>query len=248
MKAAVEGCRRLNTLASFYIDLSRVLKDSQAREYYQDRVEILTPICKAYSTDMAFRVAETAVQCMGGSGYIKDYPVEQYLRDLKVACIFEGTNGIQAIDLQGRKLTMKGGRPFRDLVREIDNFIHQSGQHPTLGPLIGNLQRAKEIMVTAAESFPGKREEDPGLPLSVAKPFMDLTGHVLCTWLLLKSAVIADSLLQAPQVSESDRAFYRGKIYTAHFAVANFLPQAEALAKTIASWDRSIIDMDERSF
>ena len=248
MKAAVEGCRRLNTLASLYIDLSRVLKDPQAREYCQDRVEILTPICKAYSTDMAFRVAETAVQCMGGSGYIKDYPVEQYLRDLKVACIFEGTNGIQAIDLQGRKLTMKGGRLFQNLVREIENFIQQSGQHPTLGPLIGGLQRAKEIMVTAAESFPGKREEDPGLLLSVAKPFMDLTGHVLCTWLLLKSAVIADSLLQAPQISESDRAFYRGKIYTAQFAVANFLPQAEALAKTIASWDWSIIDMDERSF
>ena len=248
MKTIVEGCRRLVLQTALYIDLSKVLRDEQEREFYHDLVEILTPVCKAYATDMGFKVAETAVQTMGGYGYLKEYHVEQYLRDVKSACIFEGTNGIQAIDLQRRKLTIKGGRLFRSLVREIEGFTHNNLQHPLLGPLIGELERAKERMVEVAKLFPIKSEEDPGLPLSVAKPFLDLTGHFLCTWTLLKSAVVAASFLNAPQRSETDRAFYQGKIFTARFAVFNLLPQVDALARTITAWDSGILDMEEGWF
>jgi alkylation response protein AidB-like acyl-CoA dehydrogenase len=248
MKTVVEGCRRLIAQTGLYIDLSRALDDEAEREYYEDLVEILTPVCKTYATDMGFRVAETAIQSMGGSGYTKDYPVEQYLRDLKVSCIYEGTSGIQAIDLQRRKLNLKEGRLFQNLVQEIDGFIDQNVRHPVLGTSIKELDKAKERMIAAAKSFPAKADVDPGLPLSVAKPFLDLTGHVLCTWMLLKSAILADSLLQAPQISEIDRAFYQGKIFTARFAVSNLLPEVDALAKTISAWDGSILDMDEESF
>jgi len=248
MKALVEGCRRLNIQTALYLDLSRALDEKREREYYQDLVEILTPICKAYATDMAFKVAETAVQTMGGYGYIKDYPVEQYLRDLKVACIYEGTNGIQAIDLQRRKLHLKEGRLFQNLLREIEGFIQQNVQHPTLGPSIRQLERARGIMVETAQSFPIQKEEDLGLSLSVAKPFLDLCGHVFCTWMLLKSAVIADNLLHNSPGSGKDRAFYQGKIFTAQFAVSNLLAQVDALVKTISSRDRSILDIEEGSF
>ena len=248
MKAVVEGCRRLILQTALYIDLSHALDDAHEKEYYQDLVEILTPICKSHATDMGFRAAETAVQTMGGYGYIKDYAVEQYLRDLKVACLYEGTSGIQAIDLQRRKLNIKGGRLFQSLIQEMDDFIRQNLGHPVLGPSIGELQRAKDQMVEAAESFFEKGQEDPGLPLSVAKPFLDLAGHILCTWMLLKSASVADSLLNLPETSEADQVFYQGKIFTARFAVANFLPQAEAMARTIAAWDRSILDASQEHF
>jgi hypothetical protein len=248
MKTVVEGCRRLIIQTALYIDLSKAVDDERKREYYQDLVEILTPVCKAYATDMGFRVAETAIQSMGGYGYIKDYHVEQYLRDLKVSCIYEGTSGIQAIDLQRRKLNIKGGQLFDNLIQEMDKFIQQNLRHSVLGPSIGKLERAKEKMVKVAKSFSIKSEEDPGLPLSVAKPFLDLTGHIVCTWMLLKSAVVADSLLGGSQASKMDRAFYQGKIFTARFAVSNLLPQVDALAQTISAWDRSILDIGEAAF
>ena len=248
MKTVVEGCRRLVIQTALYIDLSKAVDDEREREYYQDLVEILTPICKAYATDMGFRVAETAVQSMGGYGYIKDYRVEQYLRDLKVSCIYEGTSGIHAIDLQRRKLNIKGGQLFGNLIQEMDGFIQQNLRHSVLGPSIGKLEKAKDKMVEVAKSFSIKREEDPGLPLSVAKPFLDLTGHIVTTWMLLKSAVVADSFLGDSQTSETDRAFYQGKIFTARFAVSNLLPQVDALAQTISAWDRSILDMGEAAF
>jgi len=248
MKAVVEGCRRLVFQTALYIDLSKAVDEEKEREYYEDLVEILVPICKAYSTDMGFRVAETAVQSMGGYGYVKDYRVEQYLRDLKVSCLYEGTSGIQAIDLQRRKLTIKGGRLFRNLVKEMDGFIQQNLENPALGPSILRLKSAKEKMVELAQSFPAKNKEDPGLPLSVAKPFLDLTGHIACSWMLLKSAVVADSLLGKTQASEDDQAFYQGKIFTAQFAVVNLLAKVGGLAETIYAWDRSILDMPEDSF
>ena len=248
MKTVVEGCRRLIIQTALYIDLSKAVDDERKREYYQDLVEILTPVCKAYATDMGFRVAETAIQSMGGYGYIKDYHVEQYLRDLKVSCIYEGTSGIQAIDLQRRKLNIKGGQLFDNLIQEMDKFIQQNLRHSVLSPSIGKLERAKEKMVEVAKSFSIKSEEDPGLPLSVAKPFLDLTGHIVCTWMLLKSAVVADSLLGGSQASKMDRAFYQGKIFTARFAVSNLLPQVDALAQTISAWDRSILDIGEEAF
>ncbi len=248
MKTLVEGMRRLNIQTGLYIDLSKTVEDKKEREHYEDLVEILTPICKAYAADMGFRVTETAVQVLGGRGFIKDYPVEQFLRDIKPTSIYEGTNGIQAITHQGRNLTLKDGQLFRNLLAEIDGFIKNNLGHHSLGSAVGALNRAKEIMVEAARSFPAKRAENPGLPLSVAKPFLDLTGHIVCTWMLLKSAGVADSFLKKSQLSDPDRAFYQGKIFTAHFAVANLLPQVESLAKTISLWDRSLLDIPEASF
>jgi hypothetical protein len=248
MKTIVEGCRGLIFQTAIYIDLANLHADEKMRERYANLVEILTPICKAYSTDMGFRAADTAIQSMGGYGYVKESGVEQYLRDLKVACIYEGANGIQAITLQRRGLRLKGGKLFQDLISEIDGFIGRHREHPLFGSLAGKLDEAKIKMAAAAASFSDNGEEDPGLPLSVAKPFLDMCGHVLCTWMLLKSAAVADAFLKAGRVSEKDRAFYQGKIYTAQFAVANLLPEVDAIAVTIAARDRSIIDIGEESF
>lgn len=248
MKALVEGCRRLIVQTALYIDLSRTLEDEKERERHEDLVEILTPICKAYSTDMAFRVAETAVQCMGGYGYIKGHGAEQYLRDLKVSAIYEGTNGIQAIDLQRRKLKLKGGKLFRGLIGQMDAFVRENIGHPVLGSCVRRLGKAKERMVETASAFAIKDEEDPGLSLSVAKPFLDMVGHVACAWMLLRSGVEAHSLLGTQDLSHKDQAFYQGKVLTAQFAAANLLPRVDALCATISQWDRSILDMDAEAF
>jgi len=248
MKAIVEGCRRLNILTGLYIDLSKSVNDPGKRKYYHNLVEILIPICKSYASDMGFRVAETAVQVMGGYGYIKDYHVEQYVRDIKPTSIYEGTNGIQAIDLTRRKLNLNEGRLFQNLTHEMDRFIDENILHPVLGPSIGEFKVVRDVMVDTATYFTSQGGEDPGLHLSVAKPFLDLMGHVLCTWMLLKSAVLANSRLESPERLDGDRSFYQGKILTARFAVSNFLPQAHALAKTVKERDSMILQMEEDCF
>ena len=248
MKALVEGLRALNVQTGLYIDLSKVLERAEEREYYEDVVEILTPVCKSYAADMGFKVAETAVQTMGGRGFIKEYPVEQYLRDLKPTSLYEGANGIQAITHQGRNLNLKGGQLFHNLVREIESFVRENGANPAMGAGVAALGRATKIMVEISGSFSVKRTEDPGLPLTEAKPLLDLTGHILCTWMLLKSAAVADRALRKGPLPDKDREFYQGKKFTAQFAVANLLPQVEALAKTISLWDRSVLEMPEGGF
>ncbi len=248
MKSLVEGCRRLIIQTALYIDLSKSAEEERDREHYQDLVEILTPICKAYSTDMAFRVAETAVQCMGGYGYVKEYGAEQYLRDLKVSAIYEGTNGIQAIDLQRRKLNLKGGQLFRSMTGEIERLVRENLQHPILGSCVRRLGEATGRMKETASTFAINDREDPGLSLSVAKPFLDLAGHLVCTWMLLRSAIKAHSLFGTKGLSEKDQTFYRGKMLTAQFAAANLLPQVDALCSTISEWDRSLLDMETDAF
>ena len=248
MKSMVEGCRRLILQTALFIDLSKAAGGEPEREYYDDLVEILTPVCKAYATDMGFKVAETAVQSMGGYGYIKEYGAEQYLRDLKISCIYEGTNGIHGIDLLRRKLNIKGGRLFKNLLHEMNEFIQPNLAHPVLSASIRKLATAKETMVRTAQAFSAKNDEDAGLPLSVAKPFLDLTGHLVCTWMLLKSAAVADAILGGSKVSDSDKAFYQGKFFTARYAVTNLLPQVDGLAQSINNWDRSIIDIGVESF
>ncbi len=248
MKSVVEGCRRLTYHLAYYIDQSRVARDAKKRQYYEDLATIMTPICKAYSTDMGFRVAETAMQCMGGYGYTKDYGVEQYLRDLKVACIYEGTNGIQAIDLTRRSLNIKDGRLLQNLTNEIALFIKENIDDPDIGASISQLKKAKDLMTYATVYFTSKRKTDPGLRLSVAKPFLDLTGHVLCTWMLLKSAIKANSYLKNKDISNEDRSFYEGRVLTARFAVSTLLPQAEALARIVRKNDRSVLEIKEESF
>ena len=104
MKATVDGMRSIIYTGALWSDLAHELPEGDEKRHYQGMLDFITPIIKAYCSDMGFRVCETAIQCLGGYGYCKEYPVEQYLRDCKIASIYEGANGIQSLDLLGRKM------------------------------------------------------------------------------------------------------------------------------------------------
>ena len=108
----------------------------------------MTPIIKAYCSDMGFRVCETAMQCLGGYGYCAEYPVEQYLRDVKIMSLYEGTNGIQSMDLMGRKMQLNGGAPYRVYMRELAGFCSRHMDHPTVG---GAVRRLAAVVKRMAE-------------------------------------------------------------------------------------------------
>jgi len=153
MKAHVEGIRALVYYTAYCADRTRSEKDEAVRETWQGIIEILTPICKAYCSDTAFRITETAIQVHGGYGYCSEYPVEQFMRDIKIASIWEGTNGIQALDLVGRKPGLKKGMYLMNLLGEMTKTITTYKDNQEIRDLTADIQQAVNTLVETAMYF-----------------------------------------------------------------------------------------------
>jgi alkylation response protein AidB-like acyl-CoA dehydrogenase len=259
MKAFTEGMRALLYTTAFFADLSRCAKDEAERAKYHGFVELLTPICKAWPSDMGFRVTEWAMQCFGGYGYCADYPAEQYMRDIKITSIYEGTNGIQAMDLLGRKVSMGGGRLFIAFLGLLGEFIETHKSHATLGEQIGRLEKAKDTLAHVTIEF-GKMGAggDMIYPLLNACPYLEMFGDVTVAYLLLGEAVIAaekfdaickekgaDSEEAKKSLCEEDEEakFYWGKLCSAEFFTTQILPRVSARAESVDSGSRSAMEV-----
>jgi len=257
MKSYVEGCRALLYQTAYYGDLALSHPDEAERAKYHGFIELLTPICKAYVTDQAFRVTELAVQVHGGFGYCKEYKVEQYLRDCKITSIYEGTNGIQALDLLGRKVGMKGGMVFMQFMMEINSFADAYSQHPLFGELIKSFAEAKDKLAEVTMTFGMMGASDPLYPVLNATVYLDMFGEVVLSWLLLREAILANDKLdeiykskgisddegkKALLTSHADARFYWNKIQGANFFVNRVLPGVISKAKAVNSQDRSSLE------
>ena len=128
MKAQIEGMRALLYYGSYLVDKENILSDGAEKDKCTGILEVLTPICKAYCSEMAFRVTEVAMQIYGGYGYCAEYPIEQFMRDVKITSLYEGTNGIQSLDLAGRKLGMKKGLYFISLIDNMTATVAETGE------------------------------------------------------------------------------------------------------------------------
>jgi len=251
MKAQVEGIRALIYETARNEDLAQVHPDEAVRKRSEALVQLLTPVCKAYGTDMAFRVTEDAMQVHGGYGYCQEYPVEQLCRDVKITSIYEGTNGIQALDLVGRKLTMNNGALFKEYAAGLKAFIEANVSHAVVGPWVRSLAAACDRLVNCTMRI-GKAyaDQDPYFAFLVAVPYLRMFGDVASAALLLQQALIAAGKLgpgdmaafKAKAGSDESSRFYYDKLCTAQFFVYNLLPRATAYAETILSGDRSALD------
>jgi alkylation response protein AidB-like acyl-CoA dehydrogenase len=264
MKSVSEGLRALLLYAGFCQDMVRAAESDSERERYQDFLDILIPVCKAYGSDMGFRACETAVQIHGGYGYCQEYPVEQHLRDCKIASIYEGTNGIQALDLVGRKLVMKRGQLFKRLIAETDEFVKWARKNFELRELVSTFETARDQLVQVTKYFGLKgMTEDYVENLLYASPYLELFGDVAVGFMLLWQALIAHRRLQEiyqdagardaearRKVLASNRsaAFYRGKVATAEFFITNVLSLAKGKARAIMSGQCSAVEIPEESF
>ena len=266
MKSNVESMRALIYYTALCGDMAATEEDVAEKEKWEGLLEILTPICKAYNSDIGFRVTETAIQIYGGYGYCSEYPVEQFMRDEKIASIYEGANGIQALDLVGRKLAHKNGAYFMHLIGEMNATISKYKDTPDLNDLAADVQNAVSILGETGFFFAqcaGK--EDFLTPVNNAYPFLMMMGKVISGWLLLWEAGIAgeklDALSKEKGVDTSDRekwkafikeskdaSFYSGKIFCAKYFIKNVLPEADAAARGIQSKDMSVMDIAEESF
>jgi alkylation response protein AidB-like acyl-CoA dehydrogenase len=263
MKAYTEGVRALILYASYCIDRERMARNEEERRSWESRAAFLTPVTKAYGSDMSFRVTETAMQVYGGYGYMKDYPIEQFLRDEKVHSIFEGTNGIQALDLAGRKLGRDSDDLFKGLLGDIRTFCKANRDHHTLRKYVEVLDTANEALVDVSTFLVEIHKKDfPLLALS-AYPYLELFGDVTIGWLLIWQAVIAHekmiTLAAARGISAPDglatmvtenaeAAFYSGKVATARFFASTVLSLAAAKAHAIKGADRTALEIAEHAF
>jgi alkylation response protein AidB-like acyl-CoA dehydrogenase len=266
MKSNVEGMRALMYYATVCGDRAMGMKDQAEAEKWLGIVEILTPIVKAYCTDVGFRVIETAMQCYGGYGYCSEYPVEQFLRDEKIASIYEGTNGIQALDLVGRKMGMKKGAYFMTLLGEMGAGVARWQGLEPLKDLAAEVQAGVSTLAETAMFFAAcGRAGEFLVPVGNAYPFLMMMGKVVCSWLLLWQAGVAleklEGICGARGVAVSDRkalealfkdnpdaAFYEGKITAARYFIMNVLPEVHSAAKAIKSKDLSIMEIPEEGF
>lgn len=246
-----EGCRAMMYRAAFYADLAENAPDPTVREKYHRFLELLTPICKAYGSEAGLRAADVAIQVHGGYGYIREYGVEQIMRDVKIASIYEGTNSIQALDLLARKVARGNGRDFQAFMGEISGFITQNLAHTKFGKEIELLQKAQGNLIAATihlgqKSFGG----DVDYTVMVCKPYLTLFGHVVMGWLLLEQAIVANQKLESLLAenpshtvdSHPDVAFYTNKGYLARFFVYSIMPATRGILSMIQSDDRSAID------
>jgi len=232
-----EGMRALVYYAAFYLDLAEKEKDPVKKARYQNRIDFLTPICKAYCSDHGFKVTELAMQIYGGYGYVSDYPIEQYMRDVKISSIYEGTNGIQALDLLGRKISANQGLFYRELCEDIVNTLMPLAAQSQLQKEVQELKKAIERIGQVLQSFAeqmmsGQKEA----PFYHATPFLEMMGHTVIAFLLLHQAMHCESLAK---INTENPTFYQNKIHTARFFAAQFLPRVHAFAKTMQDQDRS---------
>ena len=264
MKSSTEGLRALLYLAAYCLDRVRVAPSDEERERFQGYVDMLIPICKAVGSDLGFRVCETAIQVYGGYGYIADYPVEQLLRDCKIASIYEGTNGIQALDLVGRKLALKRGQLFKNALAALTDILEKIRGNYHLRELVPIYEEAQESVIQVTKFFALKGMTDEfHVPLLYAKPYLDLCGDVVMGFLLLWQACLADRRLQEiyrdhraqdakarQDILENNRsaAFYFGKIASARFFINQVLTQAHGRARAIMNSDKTPLEMPEHGF
>jgi hypothetical protein len=250
MKSHVDGFRALMYYTALCEDKSKVHTDDSEREKYHGILEVLTPVCKAYVSDMAFRVTETAMQVYGGYGYCAEYPVEQFLRDEKIASIYEGTNGIQSLDLVGRKLSQKKGAYFMNLLGEMGATVSKYQSNPSLKELAVDVQSTVNILGEMAMFFASCAKAGKFMvPVGHAYPFLMLMGKAIMGWMLLWQAGIAQEKLdKIGSGNDPDKAFYAGKVASARYFIKNILPEVEAAAKSIKSEDLSILEIPEEAF
>jgi hypothetical protein len=248
MKVYVEGMRSLLYYVGLCEDKIIISEDTEAKDKYQGIIDVLIPIAKGYVTDRAFEVCSHGIQVYGGYGYIKEYPLEQLLRDCRITMIYEGTNGIQAMDLLGRKLGMNKGKPFMDLLGEMQKTIATAKNVSGLEDFAAKLDEAVNKLGEVALHMGMTAFSDKVLnAFAFAYPFMEVTGDVVMSWMLLWRATIAAQKLEKG-AKKKDASFYEGQLKSVEFFLHSVLPITLGKMKAILITNGAAVEISEASF
>ena len=247
-KAVTEGSLSLVFLTAKYHDYSVSHTDLEQREKYKLLLEILTPVVKTYPSEMGKVAVDNGVQVLGGYGFCSDYILQQYLRDIRIFSIYEGTTGIQSQDLLGRKVTMENGKALQLLSEEITKSIKASMAHETLSPYAKKLGEKLELTQKVLASLMGyAMKGDYERFLADATPFMEFFSNILVGWLWLDMGREAQQAI-ASGATEHSTEFYESKIHTMEFYFTYELPKTTGLAEIIMNGKSLTIGANKKVF
>ncbi len=246
MRAFVEGGMALLAWTAMLQDAEHRHTDEAERTRAGDMVALLTPVVKAHLTEEGFRIATVAQQIFGGAGYVEDTGISQIVRDARIATVYEGTTGIQALDLVGRKLPLKGGKPVMAFFEEVKAFIKESEADPELArDFLGPLKAASKDLQAGAMYFMEAGMKTPNAALAGATDFLHLFGHVGMGLVWARMAKAARGAIEAGQ---GERAFHDAKLATGRFYMARVLPATGLLLARITSGPEPVMDLPAEAF
>ena len=240
-KVMIEGCRALAYFTGLHLDVAHSHPDAQVREQADDLVQLLTPVVKSFLTDEGFNCANDGLQVLGGSGYTQDWGIEQLVRDARITRIYEGTNGIQGLDLVGRKLALGGGRAVRSYFALLNGWLQANPQAPHAAAVAKALQQLqKATLWIASEGM-----QDAEQAGAAATPYLRLFALTSLAWFWSRMAQVASEQLAA---GSSETAFYGAKLKSADFYVARVLTETDGLLAEVLAGKASLMAFSEDEF
>jgi alkylation response protein AidB-like acyl-CoA dehydrogenase len=237
MKSQAEAMRALAYTTAAAVDFSQRSEDRESRKRHQAYVDLMIPVVKGWCTETGIEVASLGVQVHGGMGFVEETGAAQYLRDARITTIYEGTTGIQAMDLVGRKIAREGGATAKAWLAELKKLDAQLGGHPEIRKSLAEGAKAVEDCV---DFIVGSK--DPRVQFAGAVPFLKLMGIVAGGWQMARAALAAE------KKSSGDTAFYEAKIATARFYADHVLVQAPALRNTVVNGAAGVLALSEEQF
>ncbi len=244
-KATVEGLRALCTWGALQVDLAHVAESEEERQRADDLVSLLTPVIKGYGTDKGYEVATNAQQVFGGHGYIEEQGMSQYVRDARITMIYEGANGVQAMDLVGRKLAQNGGRAIQAFFAIVDEECGRAKGDEALADFAGRLEKANGELKAATMWFMQNGMANPNNVGAGAHHYMHILGIVALgsMWLMM-----AEAAQKALAEGRGNKAFLEAKLVTARYFAERFLPDAGSLRRKIEAGSDAMMALTPEQF
>jgi len=251
MKACIEAMRSIAYVTAADLDIARRHPDAATRAKHQSRVDLMTPVVKGWSTELGQVLTSLAVQVHGGMGYVEETGVAQHLRDIRITTIYEGTTGIQANDLVGRKILRDGGESLQALLAELRQFEAELGRgaaaSPDLALIARSLAEGRKAIEAAGAWLGANHARHPAAPGAASYHMLMLLGTVTGGWQLARAALMARDRLAAG-ASGPDRDFYQAKVITARFYAEQVLPQATAHLKALEAGPDALLALPDDQF
>jgi alkylation response protein AidB-like acyl-CoA dehydrogenase len=244
-KALTEGLRALCLWGALQVDLSHHAATEEERQIADDLIGLLTPVIKGYGTDKGFDVAVNCQQVFGGHGYIAENGMEQYVRDARIAMIYEGTNGVQAMDLVGRKLPANAGRAIQLFFKLVAETVAAGKAEPRVAPIAEALEKANGQLQAATMWLMQNAMAKPDNAGAGAHSYMHIMGIVATGMMWVKMATAAEGLIQA---HEGDAALLEAKLVTARYFAERIMPDAGALRRKIEGGADSLMALAPEMF
>lgn len=244
-RAFNEGARALAMWTALHIDFSERHPDESVRKDADDLVGLVMPVVKAFLTDTGFESVNLALQCFGGHGYIREHGMEQFVRDARITQLYEGTSGIQALDLVGRKLPQGTGRLLRQFFHPVDQFIQENAEDKDLGDLVMNLAKSFARLQQATAWIAENGLKDPIQAGAASSDYLKMFGLVALGFMWARMAKVSMAKIAA---EEGERAFHENKVKLARYYMTKVMPDTSSLLSKIMSGADPLMTFDEEAF